>query len=309
MGTVPPDERDPLATLAARLRCPECGDAFAPGRDRVACSGCGATAELLVQAPPAIRIGERAGVSAGFNAPREATRLRRAIRRRLDPLDERFRPHIGALAESRLPAIRSAVASAPGAPRILDVGGGGGHWRHLLGGIPDYTVLEAIDPPVPLYAPYVQADARALPFQDGSFDVVLSIELLEHLPEPGASLAEMLRVLGPEGMLVASTRQYWRTHGAPDDYFRYTRYGLDRLLRGAGFEQIELLPLGGTGAVLASTLENGLAWIRKPIFRQVLLYPLWLLAGLADRTVLRANLEDPQPETTGWLMLARRPSE
>jgi len=43
-------------------------------------------------------------------------------------------------------------------------------------------------------APLAAADLHHLPFADGSFDLVLSLEVLEHLPVPAAGLAELLRV-------------------------------------------------------------------------------------------------------------------
>jgi len=47
---------------------------------------------------------------------------------------------------------------------------------------------------------FAVADAHRLPFSDGSFEVVICSEVLEHLWEPEAALAEMVRVLSPWGM-------------------------------------------------------------------------------------------------------------
>ena len=67
-----------------------------------------------------------------------------------------------------------------------------------------------------------QGDARALPYGDAVFDLVMSAHLLEHLVAPRAALDEMLRVLKPGGLLVVClTRRSllgmlvqlaWRTH-------------------------------------------------------------------------------------------------
>lgn len=45
----------------------------------------------------------------------------------------------------------------------------------------------------------------SLPFADGSFDTVLSFQVLEHIPEPTAYLASIRRVLTPNGILVLAT--------------------------------------------------------------------------------------------------------
>ena len=46
-----------------------------------------------------------------------------------------------------------------------------------------------------------QVDSKQLPYQDGSFDVVMSNTLVHHLPEPAGSLAEMARVARPGGLV------------------------------------------------------------------------------------------------------------
>lgn len=46
---------------------------------------------------------------------------------------------------------------------------------------------------------------RGLPFDDESFDVVISLAVLEHLDDPGRTLSEILRVLRPQGVLLLTT--------------------------------------------------------------------------------------------------------
>ncbi|WP_159593556.1 class I SAM-dependent methyltransferase [Chelativorans xinjiangense] len=50
-----------------------------------------------------------------------------------------------------------------------------------------------------------QADAAALPFDDGSFDIVIGMHMLYHLPDPAVGIAEMYRVLKPGGFLAVTT--------------------------------------------------------------------------------------------------------
>lgn len=55
-------------------------------------------------------------------------------------------------------------------------------------------------------------DAGRLPFDDGSFDVVVCIEVLEHLFAPLDAVREMARVLRPGGLLIVTVPNvaYWR---------------------------------------------------------------------------------------------------
>ena len=56
------------------------------------------------------------------------------------------------------------------------------------------------------YVSLLHHDASDLPFEDGSFDVVTCLEALEFMPHPGQTLAEMIRVLRPGGLLLTSIR-------------------------------------------------------------------------------------------------------
>src|SRR5207253_1429104 len=154
--------------------------------------------------------------------------------------EDRFRPRMPALPDSRSELIRATYEALPLDRRaVLDVGGGSGRWRHLLGDPPDYTVLD-VAAAAGGESTHVVADAAALPFRDGVFGLVLMIEVLNALPEPARALAEARRVLEPGGALVLTTRQAWRTL-ATNDYFRFTRYGLELLLRSAGLTRLRLV--------------------------------------------------------------------
>jgi 2-polyprenyl-6-hydroxyphenyl methylase/3-demethylubiquinone-9 3-methyltransferase len=52
---------------------------------------------------------------------------------------------------------------------------------------------------------YVEGDALALPFDDGSFDAVCAMDLLEHVESPAHAIAEASRVLAPGGLFFFHT--------------------------------------------------------------------------------------------------------
>tara|TARA_R110002073_G_scaffold186197_7_gene344782 strand:- start:1299 stop:2018 length:720 start_codon:yes stop_codon:yes gene_type:complete len=113
--------------------------------------------------------------------------------------------------------------------RILDLGCGRGrhvyalYWGetpvHVVGA--DLSVEEVratangfFDLPPPAASPHRSAtlsaaDAARLPFADGSFDVVICSEVLEHVPDPDAALAEIVRVTRPGGQVAVSVPRWW----------------------------------------------------------------------------------------------------
>lgn len=56
------------------------------------------------------------------------------------------------------------------------------------------------------YVTFIWANGQALPFPDNSFDVVTCLEALEFMPQPEQGLAELLRVLRPNGLLLTTLR-------------------------------------------------------------------------------------------------------
>ena len=85
----------------------------------------------------------------------------------------------------------------------------------------------------------VQGDARQLPFSEASFDVVVALDILEHLPEDEISIAEIALVLRPKGRLIVNVPAFQRLFSSHDVSFdhirRYEPKELPRKLRHAGF--------------------------------------------------------------------------
>lgn len=82
-------------------------------------------------------------------------------------------------------------------------------------------------------------DGNKFPFQDSEFDGIVVNEVFEHVFNPSDFLAEINRVLKPEGMLLMTVPFVWDEHEQPHDYARYSSFGLISIVEKNGFKVIE----------------------------------------------------------------------
>jgi len=134
--------------------------------------------------------------------------------------------------------------------RVLDLGCGVGHSFELLA--PRETVGVDVEPSVleGQRRETVAADMRDLPFEDDSFASLLSVQSIEHVPDPQRVLSQARRVLEPNGVAVFVTPNRL-TFGAPDeiiDPYHYREYDLEQLrsLMAPWFSQVQILGIFGS---------------------------------------------------------------
>ncbi len=96
----------------------------------------------------------------------------------------------------------------------------------------------------------VVGDALALPFPDGCFTLVLSQEMVEHVADPFRAVREAARVLKPGGTLYLQAPFVIGYHPGPEDYWRFTRSGIRRLVEQAGLECTRVQQAVGAGTGL-----------------------------------------------------------
>jgi SAM-dependent methyltransferase len=128
---------------------------------------------------------------------------------------------------------------------------------------------------------------------DGSFDLVVSFQVLEHVRDLGTYFSEMRRVLRPEGRLILSTHGSWFYHPDPEDHRRWTREGLMSELRAHGFEPVECRGVVGP---LAYTTIVRLMMVAY-VLRAVPVAGPTVARCLAVLTNARARLEDAATPT------------
>jgi SAM-dependent methyltransferase len=130
-------------------------------------------------------------------------------------------------------------------PRILDVGCGTGANLEMLS---KYGEAEGVDVSHDALA-FCRArglenvrhgEAEKLPYEDGAFDLVTGLDVVEHLDDDVAGLREMRRVLRPDGRVLLFVPAFMFLWGVQDDVShhrrRYTLSSLRRVMTEAGFE-------------------------------------------------------------------------
>ena len=96
-----------------------------------------------------------------------------------------------------------------------------------------------------------------LPLESESADTVILTSVLEHLRSPQTALAEVRRILRPQGVALIQVPFLYHVHEAPHDYFRYTRFGLDEPLQSAGLRVVAGEAYGNLAAVLVDLGAKG----------------------------------------------------
>lgn len=180
---------------------------------------------------------------------------------------------------------------------------------------------------------FVCADGTALPFPDGSIDVLVFNHIYEHVVDPDAIMAEMRRVLSEDGVLYlglgnrlgvmephyklpflsylppAAADRYVRLFGRADSYYeRYrTRRGLRRMVRGLRVWDYTFPVLATPAAFAGDELFGGVAGrvaggvlsrLPRPVLRALLpVVPtyLWVATRGERRPAGRSLPRPPEP--------------
>jgi len=132
--------------------------------------------------------------------------------------------------------------------RLLDVGCGDKPYLPFFETYAsEYVGVDVVDNPLA----ELKGPVEALPVEDGSFDVVLCAQVLEHCDDPARAVSELRRAVRPGGRVLASTHGVMVFHPSPADHWRWTHTGLERLfLTNAEWGAVTVSPASGTTACL-----------------------------------------------------------
>ncbi len=197
-----------------------------------------------------------------------------------------------------------AALGLPAHARILDAGCGSGRNMVELARYGTVTGVELSDTSVTLArardaGEVIEGSVLEMPFADDSFDLAVSLDVIEHLEDDLGALRELRRTVAPGGQLLVTVPAYqwlWSGHDEINHHHRrYTRRSLQRVAEQAGWRQARttyfnslLLPAAIVLRVLdrfsRKTTESSLdLWIPPKPLNTALEQPLNLEAALIAR--------------------------
>jgi SAM-dependent methyltransferase len=197
----------------------------------------------------------------------EFARLPRDARRRILALDP-ARYDVGLANEATREAwLRRVLSELPAGASLLDAGAGEcvhkkycGHLRYVAQDLAWYDGTGEVGLQTDSWDTSnvdIVSDITKIPVRDGSFDAVLCSEVLEHVVDPVAALAELKRVLKPGGTLILTAPFCSMTHFAPYHYATgFNRYFYESQLQRDGFDIVELVENGNFFEFIAAHLRQ-----------------------------------------------------
>jgi len=195
--------------------------------------------------------------------------------------------------------------------RLLDAGCGRRPHRRYLNRVIKYVAMDKNR--------NVSADVVGniceIPFKDREFNSVICSEVIEHLQEPDKAIAEIRRVLKDSGVLYLTAPMCWHIHYEPDDYYRFTKYGLEYLLQKSGFKIMTIERMGGFFSYVTVRLIDifvtrlffpflSIFGIKRGRYRiaAILTMPLSILFSLVS---IILDILEPN-DAYGWAVLAKK---
>lgn len=286
----PAGKRPPVLELVA---CPRCGGALRAGSpERWDCAHCGYAVEVrqgkpffsgevdIVQPPEKIERG-----------PNQGTPWRKANWRFLEEL---------------------AASAGPGA-LVLDVGSGMGDFAEIFQQHFYYTLDVVAHPEVDIVCDLT----RVVPFSEGVFDLVLVMNVVEHIYATRDFFQSLARLVKPGGKLAVAVPFLMKVHMAPYDFHRYTHYALAEIAKEAGLEVASLEGYYDPAFLIGESSHNvrywGLARLSRArrLAARLALAAIDLSAAWLARLLPAGHMRPPQaeknPSAVGYHLILQKP--
>ena len=95
-----------------------------------------------------------------------------------------------------------------------------------------------------------------IPIEDNYYDVIINTQVLEHVEFPEKVIQEFYRILKPKGKLFLTCPQGYKIHGAPYNFFNFTKFGLKSIFERVGFKIHSIKPRGGCFWYLSNSISD-----------------------------------------------------
>jgi SAM-dependent methyltransferase len=204
--------------------------------------------------------------------------------------------------------IARALSRMPASADILDVYCGTRPYEHLL---PPGSRCIGLDV-TPRYGAADVVTDEFLPFDDASFDLVVSFEAFHYVSDPAAGVRELERVLRPGGRALVTVPLTWEYERGTLEH-RFTGPALEQLF--AGWEDVEVSENGGRGVAWATQTGRILEFLRLRLRRRLgraagILTPgfalLYLLVNATGAAIEQAAGTGPTTLPMNLMVIARR---
>ena len=134
---------------------------------------------------------------------------------------------------------------------------------------------------------------KKLKIKSNKYNNVLLFNVLEHLPEYRIALSQINRILKKKGKIIGSTPFIYQIHGAPKDYFRFTKEFFEFELKKQKFKNIKVQYLGNGPLTACYSLMY--PYIRfLPIFSHLVLLICFMLDNILQ-IFIKTNLKEIFP--------------
>ena len=134
---------------------------------------------------------------------------------------------------------------------------------------------------------------KKLKIKSNKYNNVLLFNVLEHLPEYRIALSQINRILKKKGKIIGSTPFIYQIHGAPKDYFRFTKEFFEFELKKQKFNYIKVQYLGnGPFTACYSLIYPYIRFL--PIFSHLVLLICFMLDNILQ-IFIKTNLKEIFP--------------
>jgi len=134
---------------------------------------------------------------------------------------------------------------------ILDIGCGSKPYKEYI----KYNIYVGLDSD-PGVGPDIESSVESIPCTDESFEGIICSEVLEHVKDTRQAISEIYRVLKKNGYLYITVPMMWALHYEPEDYFRFTKYGISYLLTEQGFIIKDVERVGGIFSLIGARFAD-----------------------------------------------------